>query len=102
MERTGMKTVRALAAWCVLAFTLLLVVMGRADAYLDPGTGSFLIQLLIAGVLGAGFAVKMFWRRITGFVGGLFGRKSDSSQEPDGPPAAGDAERPDEGEGGGR
>ena len=32
--------------------------------YLDPGSGSFLIQLLIAGLAGAGIAVAISWGRI--------------------------------------
>lgn len=35
-----------------------------AQAYMDPGTGSYLLQILLAGLLGAGFTIKMFWRRI--------------------------------------
>ena len=46
-------------------------------AYVDPGTGSFMIQLLIGSVLGSLFVVKMFWRQIVGLVRGLFGRKPD-------------------------
>lgn len=33
-------------------------------AYLDPGSGSFLIQLLLAGGLGAAFLLKTYWRKI--------------------------------------
>ena len=33
-------------------------------AYIDPGTGSFLLQVLVAGMLGAGLAVKLFWEKI--------------------------------------
>jgi len=36
-------------------------------AYLDPGTGSFLIQLLIGGAVGIGIAVKVFWAQISGW-----------------------------------
>lgn len=36
-------------------------------AYLDPGTGSLLIQLLIGGALGIGLAIRIFWKNITGF-----------------------------------
>jgi len=45
--------------------------------YLDPGSGSFLIQLLIAGVaaLGIGFASQ--WSRIRR----LFGKKKAKSDE---------------------
>lgn len=32
--------------------------------YLDPGSGSFLIQLLIAGIAGAGIAIAISWGRI--------------------------------------
>jgi len=32
--------------------------------YLDPGSGSFLIQLLIAGIAGAGIAIAVSWGRI--------------------------------------
>jgi hypothetical protein len=36
----------------------------RPQAYLDPGSGSFLIQLLIAGLVGVGFLVKAYWKKI--------------------------------------
>ena len=32
--------------------------------YLDPGSGSFLIQLLLAVGLGLSVAVKMYWAKI--------------------------------------
>jgi hypothetical protein len=56
----------------------------RIHAYLDPGSGSFLLQLLIAGLVGFAFLFKGFWRK----VAGLFTRKSqkkdddDTSQQP--------------------
>jgi len=41
-------------------------------AYLDPGTGSYLLQMLLAALLGGLFAIKIFWRRIIGFFKKLF------------------------------
>ena len=39
--------------------------------YLDPGSGSLLVQLLAAGLLGtAGVMLKMFWGRIKAFLKG--------------------------------
>jgi hypothetical protein len=35
----------------------------RADAYLDPGSGSMLVQLLLGGVAGAAVIVKLGWQR---------------------------------------
>jgi hypothetical protein len=37
--------------------------------YLDPGSGSFLIQLLIAALLGLGVALRASWGRIKGWFG---------------------------------
>jgi hypothetical protein len=37
--------------------------------YLDPGSGSFLIQLLIATLLGLGIAVRASWSKIKGWFG---------------------------------
>ncbi len=36
----------------------------RPSLYLDPGSGSFLLQLLLAALLGGAFAVKVYWRKI--------------------------------------
>jgi hypothetical protein len=33
-------------------------------AYLDPGTGSFALQLLIAGLCSGLYAVKHYWQQI--------------------------------------
>jgi hypothetical protein len=53
--------------------------LAAPPAYLDPGSGSFLLQLLLAGILGGLFVVKMSWSRIKGFFRRMFGR----GQNPD-------------------
>lgn len=52
-----------------LATTILF--MSNAHAYLDPGTGSILLQGLLAGLL----AVGAFWRQLKAWVQNLFSRK---------------------------
>jgi hypothetical protein len=37
-------------------------------AYLDPGTGSMLVQLLVGGLAAAGVAAKLYWRRLMSFL----------------------------------
>jgi hypothetical protein len=37
--------------------------------YLDPGSGSFLIQLLFAALAGLGVAVYSSWNKIKGWLG---------------------------------
>ena len=41
----------------------------RPMAYLDPGSGSFLIQLAIAALLGLGVALRAYWGKIKGWFG---------------------------------
>jgi hypothetical protein len=48
-------------------------------AYLDPGSGSFLIQLLIATLLGLGIAVRASWSKIKTWWGG----KSKADEDDD-------------------
>ncbi|HEX9789864.1 MAG TPA: hypothetical protein VGA60_04315 [Kiloniellales bacterium] len=38
-------------------------------AYLDPGTGSMIVQLLLGGVAGALMIGKLYWQKIKGFFG---------------------------------
>ena len=35
--------------------------------YLDPGSGSLLLQVLLALILGAGVTIKLYWRKIKSF-----------------------------------
>ena len=63
---------------------LTLLVMGlwpaSAHAYIDPGTGSFVIQGIIAAVVGASFAIKVFWHRIVSALTGKSPAEDDDDQ----------------------
>jgi hypothetical protein len=37
---------------------------GAVFAYLDPGSGSMLVQLLVGGIAGVAVTAKLYWRRI--------------------------------------
>jgi hypothetical protein len=58
-------------AW-VAVFAALMIVMptGSAQAYLDPGSGSLIVQIIIGGILAALVAIRLYWSRIVGFVTG--------------------------------
>ena len=45
-----------------------------AEAYLDSGAGSFILQMLIAGIMGAIFTIKLYWYRLKVFIKSLFGK----------------------------
>ncbi len=52
-----------------LVAATLAIVSPPAYGYLDPASGSMLLQLILGGVAGAALAVKLFWHRILGFFG---------------------------------
>lgn len=52
----------------------------KACAYIDPGTGSYIFQLLIATAVGGLFAIKIFWTRIKMFFGKIFGIKTKDKE----------------------
>lgn len=51
------------------------------EYYLDPGSGSFLIQLLIAALLGGAFVVRSYWGRILNFFRRLFKKDTRIAQD---------------------
>jgi hypothetical protein len=61
---------RSLAVLTAASLMMFILFPAPAMAYIDPGTGSFIIQGIIALVVGAGVAVKMYWHRIKAFFTG--------------------------------
>ena len=53
-------------AWLVVVFE------APAHAYLDPGTGSMLLQVLLGGFAAVGVIAKLYWHRLAS----LFGSKN--------------------------
>ena len=59
----------------LVACTILFLFFPKeAASYLDPGTGSYVFQLLLAGLFGALFTIKLFWHRIKSFFRAIFSR----------------------------
>lgn len=56
---------------------LLIISTVPVSAYIDPGTGSYFFQLLIAFGVGAIFSIKLFWRNIKSLFSSLFKKKND-------------------------
>ena len=40
-----------------------------AFAYLDPGTGSMLLQVILGGIAAVGVAVKLYWHKLRAALG---------------------------------
>ena len=59
----------------ILAAMFLLVPIGPAFAYIDPGTGSMIVQVVIAALVGGAAFIGAFWRK-------LFRRRRDEDDDP--------------------
>lgn len=74
MSPRGYKRIATIVlAWCILSFPQ------PVHAYVDPGTGSYLLQVLIAGIAAASLSLKLFWGRIRL----LFSRSRKETSPPD-------------------
>ena len=65
--------------WRCLIVALLVLATEPAFAYLDPGTGSMLLQVILGGVAAVAVAIKLFWYKIRAAVG--LGKKSSVEDE---------------------
>ena len=61
---------------------LLIIAIEPAYAYLDPGTGSMLLQGLIASIAGGLMIIKLYWYKIKTF---LFRRGHKTTPRSDSP-----------------
>jgi len=57
-----------------LALIFVLCFPAYAYAYLDPGTGSYFLQIIIATLLGSMYAIKHFWHKIKLFCTNLLSK----------------------------
>ena len=65
----------------ILALFFILGWTPDAQAYFDPGTGSMVLQLLMASVLGFLFTLKPYWGKFKGFIKNLVGKKSSDDYQ---------------------
>ena len=82
MKSSRHTTRRPGARWAFLLALLLpwLAAPKTAQAYLDPGTGSILLQVIIGGVAGLGVIAKLYWHRLRSLLGS--GKKEPNEERP--------------------
>jgi hypothetical protein len=82
-ERSPIPMKISLLRIFVVAIVLSVGVASPALAYLDPSTGNFILQTLIAGAFGAYLFFKVNMKAIRDRLQGLFGsRKPDPEPDP--------------------
>ncbi len=64
-------------SWLFALTAVLAAISLPAYGYLDPASGSMILQMILGGIAGTALALKLFWHRILGF----FGVKSKSNDD---------------------
>ena len=64
MARIGFPTFRLGMAAAIVG-----ILSSPAFAYLDPGTGSIILQVLLGGVAGVALAGKLYWHKLLSLIG---------------------------------
>ena len=65
----------------VLITLFLMLMISDAVAYLDPGTGSMLLQVILGGIAAIGVAIKLYWHKLRAAFG--MAKKPDPEEETD-------------------
>jgi hypothetical protein len=65
----------------IVALILALCFSPDAHAYLDPGSGSYMLQILLGTLVAGFFAVKQYWHRLKYFLVERFRKREDQDHE---------------------
>ena len=69
---------RYIKSGAVLVLLLFFIIFPQyVYGYLDPGTGSYVIQVILAAILGIGVAFRIYWHKIKG----IFKKKSQNQDK---------------------
>ena len=71
------------------SLSIIFSIFAKPQAYLDPGTGSLITQVVVAGLLGTGIFLRAFWKKI-------FKKKSKPTEETDQDLDSSEPQPPDE------
>lgn len=66
----------------LILFSIFLLTPSTCFAYLDPGSGSYLIQIIIASLAGVGYLLKVNWEKVKNIFAKKETVKSDVKEEP--------------------
>ena len=74
-----MAPVRRSASIVFMVCCFVMFLSDHVYAYIDPASGSYIFQMLVASLLGALYAGKVYWQSIKSFATRLFTKKPKKS-----------------------
>jgi len=66
-----------------ILLVIIIITARPAYAYIDPGTGSLIIQSILAAIAGSIIAVKFYWYKIVAFLKSKRSDTKDQDNDPD-------------------
>lgn len=57
---------------------LVMITPSVAYAYLDPGTGSIILQAILGFIAAAITSISIYWSKFKSFLNKIFGKKKDN------------------------
>jgi len=81
MKRVKMRNVKRVTAFAALLVLFRSASPRTAYAYLDPGTGSYIIQILIAALAGGTYMVVASWGKIKTFLRSIISKFSTNRKD---------------------
>jgi len=61
----------------LMSIFLVLIFVNQSYAYIDPGTGSMLVQAVLAAIAAVSVSIGIFWHQIRSFLNRLFNRNKN-------------------------
>jgi hypothetical protein len=59
---------------CIVSYS---TILETGTAYLDPGSGSFILQLILASIMGALFMLGVYWKKVKQFLKGFLSKEDE-------------------------
>jgi len=69
-----MKNVNFKSSSACFSIVFLPIALAHGLNYLDPGTGSLIIQIIIGALIAGGYVIKSYWLRIMLFLSKRFNK----------------------------
>ena len=60
----------------LVAVVLIVGMSAPAHAYIDPGSGSYMLQMTMASILAVVFSIKLSWQRLKSYASNLLSGNS--------------------------
>lgn len=64
MKKSQLTRLYKYQIFSILVLGIFGVYFQSAHAYIDPGTGSMVVQVLIGTIVGVGVAIKVYWYKL--------------------------------------